>query len=92
MPPAVASTAKQVVVVGQLTALRSFKAPNGAKTRHVVAPPSVVPAITPVLPAAKHVVVLGQLTPLRGVAVAEDCCFHVDPSLVARVLPEFPTV
>ena len=54
-------TAKQVVVVGQVTPERLLVVPEDCAVQ--VPPPLLVLRMVPELPTAKQLVVLGQLTP-----------------------------
>jgi hypothetical protein len=78
--------AKQVVVLGQLTALRMAETPNVWLVQ--VLPPSVVAKIR-FGPTAKQVVALGQLIPSK--AKVEYWFSHVVPPLVVAKIPPSPT-
>jgi hypothetical protein len=83
-------TAKQVVVVGQLTSLKS-KELSGERWEFQVPPPSVVATMDPPVLTAKQVVDVGQLIPLRK-PVPKDRRFQVPPpSVVLRTVSPVPT-
>jgi hypothetical protein len=84
------ATAKQIVVVGQLMAVKVVLGTENSGAHS--APPLVVP-ISPVAEAAKHVLVLGQLIPLRLSVVPDGATRRqsvAPPSVVRNTAPPVP--
>jgi hypothetical protein len=97
LPPSVVArivpeppTAKQVLVVGQLTPERSWLLTLDLCAAHVL-PPFAVTRIVLKYPTAKQVLVLGQLMPRRGLVVPELRAVQVRPPSVVAAMPRYPT-
>src|SRR5882672_11756453 len=81
-------TAKHLLVVGQLTALRFVAVPLACTCQPVADLATVVPAA----PTATHVVAAAQLTPSKACVVPDDSLLQVVPPLVVdRIFPLGPT-